>query len=122
MEFFEEMKTLGMDVEEGLDRMVGNAALYERMLAKFADMLDETPVTDDFHDGDCEEVTRCIHALKGAAGNLSIRPLYDAYTEIVNLLRAGEISQAKNEIRRILPTQERIVECIRRHGQEGQAE
>ncbi|MCD8348142.1 MAG: hypothetical protein LUD16_09410 [Lachnospiraceae bacterium] len=115
MDFFEEMQTLGVDVEEGMDRLMGNTALYERMLVKFADMLKETPVTDDFGRENSTEVTESIHALKGAAGNLSIRPLYEAYTEIVNLLRAGEISRAKDEIRKILPVQEKIVNCIRRH-------
>ncbi len=118
MEFFEEMKTLGVDVEEGRDRLMGNTALYERMLTKFAAMLNETPVTDDFNNDNCPEVIRNIHALKGAAGNLSIQPLYESYTEIVNLLRAGEISRARDEIRRILPVQERIAECIRKHGQD----
>ncbi|MCD8398498.1 MAG: hypothetical protein LUD12_15200 [Lachnospiraceae bacterium] len=117
MEFLDEMKILGVDVEEGVDRLMGNTGLYERMLMKFADMLKETPVTDDFDNDNCAETIQRIHALKGAAGNLSIRPLYEAYTEIVNLLRAGEISQAKDEIREILPTQEKIAECIWRHRQ-----
>ncbi|MCD7954817.1 MAG: hypothetical protein LUG93_03500 [Lachnospiraceae bacterium] len=118
MEFLEEMKTLGVDVEEGTDRLMGNTDLYERMLVKFADMLEKTPVIPDFPEEDCAAAIQSIHALKGAAGNLSIRPLYEAYTEIVNLLRAGEISKARDEIRRILPAQEEIVACIRRHGKE----
>ncbi len=118
MEFLDELQMLGVDVDEGVDRLMGNTDLYERMLIKFADMLKETPVTDDFNNDNCAETIQSIHALKGAAGNLSIRPLYEAYTKIVNLLRAGEILQAKDEIRRILPAQENIVECIRRHGQE----
>ncbi|MCD7882795.1 MAG: hypothetical protein LUI87_03670 [Lachnospiraceae bacterium] len=118
MELLEEMKTLGVDVEEGTDRLMGNTALYERMLVKFADMLQETPVSPDFSEKDCGGALQSIHALKGAAGNLSIRPLYEAYTEIVNLLRAGEVSRARDEIRRILPVQEEIAARIRKYGQE----
>ncbi|MCD7814557.1 MAG: hypothetical protein LUH20_11040 [Lachnospiraceae bacterium] len=118
MKFLEEMKMLGVDVEEGKERLMGNVALYERMLVKFADMLQKTPVSPDFKEDDCAKAIQSIHALKGAAGNLSIRPLYEAYTEIVDLLRAGEICRAKEEIRAILPVQEKIVACIRRHGQE----
>lgn len=118
MGLLEEIKTLGVDVEEGTDRLMGNTALYERMLVKFADMLKETPVSPDFSEEECAEALQNIHALKGAAGNLSIRPLYEAYTEIVNLLRAGEIPRAKDEIRGILPVQEEIAACIRKYGRE----
>ncbi len=35
----EKLKTLGVNVDEAMHRLMGNTSLYERMLGKFADMI-----------------------------------------------------------------------------------
>ena len=57
------------------------------------------------------------HALRGTSGNLSITPVYEAYTEIMNLLRAGRPDEAKQLIAKIIPVQEQIVSCIEKYMQ-----
>lgn len=111
----DELNKLGVDTEEGIFRFMNNVELYKRMLISFAELVRETQVTAEFDDGDCDKETEKIHALKGAAGNLSIVPLYTAYTEIVRLLREGSIAEAKNEITKILPTQNKITQCIEKY-------
>ncbi len=109
---FDELKKLGVNTEEGIFRFMNNAELYKRMLSAFAEMVRESRITADFDDAACDKEIEKIHALKGAAGNLSIEPLYTAYTEIVRLLREGDCAGAKALITKIIPTQDKIIECI----------
>lgn len=115
MSLLEELKTLKVDVEEGTERLMGNAALYERMLKKFSDMIKKSVISPDFDNNNYNEITEKAHALKGACGNLSITPLYKGYTEIVNLLRANEPEQAKARLKELLPVQEEIIKCIEKY-------
>ena len=42
MNLLEELKNLGVNVDEGIERLMGNASLYERMLFKFLEMMIKT--------------------------------------------------------------------------------
>lgn len=65
--------------------------------------------------GDIETATRNAHTIKGVTGNLSITPLYTAYTEIVNLLRGGKVEEARKLYVETLPVQEKILEIIKKY-------
>ncbi len=110
-----ELNKLGVNTEDGIFRFMNNEDLYKRMLVSFAEMVKKSQVTADFDDADRDKEIEKIHALKGAAGNLSVEPLYTAYTEIVRLLREGSVAQAKTAIENILPTQRKITECIEKY-------
>lgn len=110
-----ELNKLGVNTEDGIFRFMNNEELYKRMLVSFAEMVRKSRVTADFDDADYDKEIEKIHALKGAAGNLSVEPLYAAYTEIVRLLREGSVAQAKAAITKILPTQRKITECIEKY-------
>lgn len=56
-------------------------------------------MSPDFDGNDYKDMIEKAHAIKGAAGNLSITPVYEAYTEIVNLLRADQPAQAREALR-----------------------
>lgn len=115
MSLFEELKALGVDIDGGLKRLGGNEKLYTRLLGSFLKAIKTYAIQPDF---DCNEYTDVIekaHALKGTAGNLSITPVYESYTEIVNLLRAGNPEEAKVILEKVLPVQEEIVHCIEAH-------
>lgn len=115
MSMLEELKGLGVNVEEGLKRLGGNEPFYERMLGKFTEMIKDSSIQPDFDSTDYAEMIEKAHALKGAAGNLSISPLYEAYTEIVDLLRGGQPEQAKEVLVKTIPVQEKIIDCIEQH-------
>lgn len=115
MSLLDELKMLGVNTEEALERMNGNVSLYERMLVKFADMINKTPVQPDFDNNNYNDIIDVAHAIKGASGNLSVTPIYVAYTEIVRLLRAGEPEQAKEVLEKIMPIQTKIIACIERY-------
>lgn len=115
MGLFEELKALGVNIDEGLDRLGGNQALYERLVGSFLKTMDTHAVTPDFDEEDLTDAIEKTHAIKGTSGNLSITPVYEAYTDIVALLRAGQPAQAKEVLEKVMPVQEEIIDCIRRY-------
>ncbi len=116
MGLLEEMKTMGISVDEALvDRFMRNASLYERMLKKFPAMIKDLTVQPDFDGNDYTDIIEKAHAIKGATGNLSIDPLYKPYTEIVNLLREGKPEEAREVLKKVLPVQDEIVQCIEKY-------
>lgn len=115
MSMFDELKALGVDIDGGMNRLMGNASLYERMLGKFVSMMGNLSVEPGFDHENYEEIIEKTHTIKGATGNLSITPLYEAYTEIVNLLRAGQPEQAEKILEKIIPVQKEIVQCIEKY-------
>lgn len=115
MNLLEELKGLGVHTEEAVARMNGNVSLYERMLVKFADMMRNSLVRSDFDCINYDDITEAAHAIKGASGNLSVTPIYEAYSEIVRLLRAGQPEQAKEVLENIMPVQTEIVNCIEKY-------
>jgi HPt (histidine-containing phosphotransfer) domain-containing protein len=115
MGLLDELKELGANIDEGMERLGGNAALYERMLGKLLKLLKTTAPDPDFDCKNYADVVEKAHAVKGAAGNLSVTPLYEAYTEIVNLLRAGNPEEAKAQLQKIQPVQKAIIECLEKH-------
>lgn len=115
MDLLEELKMKEINVDEGLNRFMGNAGLYKKMLVKFLDLIKNAPTEDDFDSSDYTGAIEKAHAMKGATGNLSITPLYKAYTEITNLLRSNQPEQAKAVFKETLPVQDDIIECIKKY-------
>lgn len=116
MGFMEEMESLGTNVKEGMDRVMGDASLYEMMLGMFVDSLRSDPISpDDFDSDDLVTLIQRVHTVKGTTGNLSITPLFVGYTRALELLRGNQAAQAKAEFEKILPLQEKIVTCIEQH-------
>lgn len=115
MTLFEELKELGVDIEGGLKRLGGNEQLYTRLMGSFVKTIGANTVRPDFDAADCTEVIEKAHTIKGTAGNLSITPLFKAYTEILSLLRSGKTEDARQLLEDILPQQEKIISCIKKH-------
>lgn len=117
MAFLDELKDLGVDIDGGLKRLNGNEKLYTRLFGSFLKTLNANLIDADFDCTDYNDTIEKAHTLKGTAGNLSITPLYESYTEILGLLREGKPEEAKPVLEKLLPVQEKIVECIERNMQ-----
>ena len=116
MDLIEALKGLGANVEEGLDRVMGDRDLYGMMLGMFLGSAEELSISpEDFDAGDLDGLIKKVHTLKGITGNLALTPLFDGYTEILGLLRAGRAGEGKAGYTKLLPVQTAMVECIRRH-------
>ena len=116
MSLFEELKDLGVDVDEGLERVMGDEDLYEMTLGMFIDSVNSNPVSlEDFDAGDLEELIRRIHMLKGLTGNLALTPLFTRYTQVLEFLREDQTEVAKAGFERISSIQAAIIDCIKHH-------
>nr|WP_289766279.1 Hpt domain-containing protein [uncultured Acetatifactor sp.] len=112
MNLLEELRALGVDVDDGLKRLMGNEKLYRRLLGSFVKMIGTQAVDPDFDENDYTEALEKAHSIKGTAGNLSLTPIYESYSEILNLLRSGKPAEAKAVLAKILPIQQEIISCI----------
>ena len=120
MDLLEELKSLGVDVDEGMGRVMDDKDLYTMMLDMFVTAIDTTPIQPEEFDGAAlDDLIGKVHMLKGTTGNLSIQPLFTRYTQALGLLREGNPAKAKAFYLELLPMQRKIVECIRRHQGEG---
>jgi len=115
MNLIHELKGLGVNTDEGLQRMGGNSSLYEAMLVKLKDMIKDSPVRMDFDCNDYADIIEVSHAIKGASGNLAVTPIYEFYSEFVKLLRQQQPEQAKKILEKALPIQNAIIDCIEKY-------
>lgn len=116
MNLTEELKSLGADVQEGLDRVMGDQDLYEMMLGMFLSSVAENSIApEDFDAADLDGLIKKVHTLKGITGNLALTPLFDGYTEALGLLRAGRPGEGKAAYEKLVPVQTAMIDCIRRH-------
>lgn len=115
MSLLQELKGLGVNTDEGLQRMGGNSSLYERMLVKLKDMIKDSPVRMDFDCNDYSDIVEAAHTIKGASGNLAVTPIYEFYSEFVKLLREKQPERAKEILEKALPVQNEIIDCIERY-------
>lgn len=119
MNFLEEVKTLGFDVENAMERFMGNSELLEKMIkmlpssiypSKFGGKQEnDMEVLSYIESGNIETAIEKAHSLKSIMGNLSINKLYLPYSKILDFLRSGEISMALELTKKIIPVQENII-------------
>lgn len=83
------LKRAGIDYDSGLDRFMGDAELYETVLAMFLDDCSLQKAGDARAKGDYPAMFEAMHELKGVAGNEDMTDLYKASCELVELLRGG---------------------------------
>lgn len=93
-----ELTRAGIDVAEGINRMNGMQALYEKFLYRFPTDENYNALLNAMAADDVEAAFRAGHALKGLAGNLSINRLYHDLRPLVDALRSGELAAARQHL------------------------
>lgn len=104
----------GIEYSAGVARFMGNSALYEKMLLKFLEDGSFYEAQKQLKASDDNKLLRCVHTLKGIAGNLSISRVYAVATDMVSLIREGEIERAKVLFPRLEEEYETAVSAIKR--------
>lgn len=115
LDLLTELKGMGTNIDEGIERCMNNVGLYEKLLKKVPQNMEKLEVLSYFESGDYETALMNAHTIKGVSGNLSLTPLFSAYSDIVNLLRADKPDEAKKILVGILPLQGQIVDCIKKY-------
>ncbi len=83
----DDLRTLGVNVDEGIDRCLGNEAFYLQMLDRALDDPKFEKLGKAISNPDLDEAFELAHALKGVAANLSLTALHNSLSVITDKLR-----------------------------------
>ena len=83
----EQLKDFGCNVEEGLGRCMNNESFYLMLVNKFIATTDLSKLDNALKENDLETAFKEAHSLKGVCGNLSLTPLFNVASEMVEPLR-----------------------------------
>lgn len=84
----------GIDVDEALERVMGNEMLLERVLGMFLNDMHFNHLREAVAANDVDGAIAAAHSLKGTSGNLSMKPLFELVTDQLALLREGSWDEA----------------------------
>jgi len=88
-----------IDVEEGKTRVMNNEKLYMTLLGKFKGRQMADDLISSMEANDHSKVVQYAHALRGTAGNLGFKVLFEITSEIEKLGKASErSSHLKNSL------------------------
>ena len=81
-----------LDTEAGIERLMGNRALYLRVLARFRSdyRASAGAIRDALEAHDTDLAQRLAHTLKGAAGMIEAQALHAAALALEDVLRGGK--------------------------------
>ncbi|MCI8469169.1 MAG: Hpt domain-containing protein [Eggerthellaceae bacterium] len=108
----EKLAPYGIDYVDAMERFEGNAALYERLALKY--------LNDDHFAGlvaaldvkDFDDAYSQAHSLKGVAGNLSLRNLYEVATLESDALHQGEYEAAEKYLPQVEAAHKKAIEGL----------
>lgn len=115
MGLIDELVDAGVDIDDALKRFMGNSALFEKLVKKLPENIKKYEVAEYFEKKDYESALSSAHSLKGTMGNLSVKVLFDGYTQVVNYLRANQNEEAEKVFEEILPVQKKIMGIIEKY-------
>lgn len=84
----DKLRPFGIDYVDAMDRFGDNAELYERLALKYLDDGHLVALQAAMEAKDYSEGYSQAHALKGVAGNLSFKDLYDCATLVSDAVYA----------------------------------
>ncbi len=85
--FKKQLEESGADVDVTLKRFMGNEAIYMKFIMKFLDDKNYDGIKEGIEGHDYEKAFGCAHSLKGVSGNLGLNPVYEAASQITEILR-----------------------------------
>ena len=108
----EDVAALGANTAEALARLCDDRELYEELLGEILEDFKTYEVKPALEAGDVATATINAHSLKGVTGNLGLTPLYEQYTKMNDMLKAGQVDEAEALLEVTLVTQAKFVEAI----------
>lgn len=108
----DKLAAFGIDYADAMDRFGGNAALYERLAAKYLDDTRFVGLVAAMAAHDYDEAYRQAHSLKGLAGNLSFTRLYQAASFVCEALRNGEPARAEGHLPEVREAHEQAMAAM----------
>ncbi len=107
------LESLGVDLEETLERFVDNEELYLRCLGKLLQDKNYNGMFEAIDSKDASAAFDAAHALKGVTANLGLNRLYLEMKEITEVFRAGSLDYDSGNMERIKKDYEEVVDTIK---------
>jgi HPt (histidine-containing phosphotransfer) domain-containing protein len=107
-----------LDLEDLKARCLGNLALVERVLTKFADQLDRDleQLEVAVQAGNGPAAAELAHRIKGIAASVSARSLFDDAATAEQRALDNEIGLLPEQLHRLRNDRSRLVESLERNG------
>lgn len=109
----ERLEQAGIDVDDVLERFMGNEALLDRMLKGFLQDQNYSVLCQAMEAGDASAALTASHTLKGLCGNFSMKEMSELVTKQVALLRGGDFAGAAALMEPISKCYDGLTEAIR---------
>lgn len=115
--FRRQLEENGVEVQNTINRFMGNEAMYLKFLGKFVDDQNCVNIGKNLEAENYEEAYKCAHTLKGVAANLGLEPLQRTVSVLVEELRGKKndevnVERANEEWQNVKKTYEQIFEII----------
>ena len=102
----------GIDTNDGIKRFNGNAELYEKCLLSFLNDNNYTQMCQSIKEQNVSSAFTAAHSLKGIAGNLSMKKLYDDIVPLVEELRAGKVENTEVLLKPVAQDYQQIISVL----------
>lgn len=83
----------GVNLDEALERFMGNEELLVRFLKKFTNDTSYQSLVKAMSEKNGKDAFEAAHALKGVCGNLSIARLFELVSKLTEFLRGGHAGE-----------------------------
>ena len=95
-----EDEVVTLDVDEALQRFSGNRQVFIRLLNRFVELNAsiEEKTRAAVKAGNSADMAIFFHSIKGGAGNLSAKRLYQKAAQLEDLSRAGEVGAVQKQL------------------------
>ncbi|WP_434355313.1 response regulator [Parasalinivibrio latis] len=113
-----------VNIEEGINRVVGNRELYMKLLGKFSQEIEDyyTKIQSHIYEDNYIDAANIAHQLAGVAGNLSINDIRLICKELQRVLEEDEIEKSDyliEQLRTIISdTKKEIEQIVKSESQE----
>lgn len=94
----EELEEEGAEVEDTIERLMGDQELYVEYLKKFPENQNICNLMDAIEKKDTDTAMKEVHTLKGVALNLGLLPLVDATMSMLLDFREGNPEEAMGQM------------------------
>ncbi len=116
LEYFEQLKAVGVNTDRTIERFGGLTELYIKFLAEFSETERFTEIYAAFENNDYAKAEMCSHKLKGVLGNLGMEALYAEAELVMKEIRSGDFASAVKRLEKIEPNVIEIQNVIKKYG------
>ena len=107
-----QLAAAGIDVQEAMGRFMGNEALMMKFLLRFPQDQSFNELKRAMETKDAEQAYCAAHTLKGVAGNLAMKSLFDQACAVLADLREENMSGAEGKMEALERQYQGVLEAL----------